>query len=83
MLSNACSKCECLAPGVSVTSQVKTACPSNLSVLMNDNFCHDEANVPECYYDGGDCCGYIDLTFCSNCTCVDPKDQDLQRSRLY
>ena len=33
--------------------------------------CNDETNNPECYYDGGDCCGSCRVTdLCTNCTCI-------------
>ena len=45
-----------------------------------DMKCHDELNVPECLYDGGDCCNkyqniaiehiwQVEDEFCENCTC--------------
>ena len=35
--------------------------------MINDGECNVETNNAECYYDGGDCCGYD----CNgpNCTC--------------
>ena len=34
--------------------------------------CDDYNNVPECNYDGGDCCGScVNKEHCSNCTCLD------------
>ena len=44
--------------------------------LINDNFCQDNINTPECFWDGGDCCNndYPDWdAFCNDCTCKDPK----------
>ena len=36
-----------------------------------DGYCNDETNIPECNYDGGDCCGScINTDYCTNCTCI-------------
>ena len=36
-----------------------------------DGFCHDETNIPECDYDGHDCCkSPLNTEFCTNCSCV-------------
>ena len=38
---------------------------------VNDGYCNDETNIPECNYDGGDCCGScINTDYCTNCTCI-------------
>ena len=37
-----------------------------------NGFCDDNNNVPECNYDGGDCCGScVNKEFCSTCACLD------------
>ena len=38
---------------------------------INDGICQDETNVPECGFDGGDCCiPHWNITLdCQNCTC--------------
>ena len=58
-----CSDCECLGgyhPGNGVSS------PS-----IGDGFCHDDNNVAECNYDGGDCCGScVVKEYCSDCECL-------------
>ena len=42
----------------------------NPSEVAN-GFCNDETNIPECNFDGGDCCGScVKKTFCSTCTCL-------------
>ena len=42
----------------------------NPSEVAN-GFCNDETNIPECNFDGGDCCGScVKKTFCSICTCL-------------
>ena len=39
--------------------------------LIGDGFCNDITNVPECRYDGGDCCGdNINTSLCSECQCL-------------
>ena len=38
---------------------------------MNNGYCNDETNIPECNFDGGDCCGSCIITdYCTNCTCI-------------
>ena len=38
---------------------------------VNDGYCNDETNIPECDFDGGDCCGScINTDYCTNCTCI-------------
>ena len=39
---------------------------------IGDGLCEDENNVPECDYDGGDCCGIVDKKHCKECKCKDP-----------
>ena len=37
---------------------------------MNDGYCNDESNIPECNYDHGDCClSNVNTGHCSECTC--------------
>ena len=39
---------------------------------MGDGYCDDNTNVPECNYDGGDCCGScVNKEYCSTCACLD------------
>ena len=44
-----CSDCECLG-GDNTGNGVSS--PS-----IGDGFCHDDNNIADCNYDGGDCCG--------------------------
>ena len=37
--------------------------------LINDGFCDDECNFPHHNYDGGDCCEFGPLHYCSQCFC--------------
>ena len=37
---------------------------------VGDGFCDDAANIANCNYDGGDCCGLeIDNSYCQICEC--------------
>ena len=41
-------------------------------ILIGNGFCNDETNVPECIYDGGDCCiSCLNTDYCTNCTCIE------------
>ena len=43
----------------------------NQQILIGNGYCNDETNVPECNFDGGDCCGLcINVDYCTNCTCL-------------
>ena len=40
--------------------------------FVGDGFCDDIANIEECNYDGGDCCGpNISMDFCFECNCFE------------
>ena len=39
---------------------------------MNDGYCNDETNIPECNYDGWDCCFNVNSDLCSECICYCP-----------
>ena len=44
--------------------------------LLGDNYCDDEANIPECGYDLEDCCKVDnDRSTCTDCLCYIPKDK--------
>ena len=52
---------------------------------IGDGLCEDENNVPECDYDGGDCCGKVIKEHCKECKCKDPSfggtvDKDCPKS---
>ena len=37
---------------------------------IGNGYCNDEANNPDCYYDGGDCCKIsVNTDYCSECKC--------------
>ena len=58
-------------------------CPFQKYAL--DGICQDEANTPDCLYDGGDCCRQKKSTpSCKNCTCQfnttrEQLDKDFER----
>ena len=83
--SNACTECTCLDSDDPITFEMKPLqkipCPDNLTQLINDKHCHDEANIPQCGYDGGDCCGTIDFIFCSECLCLNPSQSNQRRGK--
>ena len=40
--------------------------------MVGDGFCDDIANIEECNYDGGDCCGpNINMDYCFECSCFE------------
>ena len=46
---------------------------------IGDNFCEDITNTKECNYDGGDCCNpnaYYLESFCTDCKCLEGKDEN-------
>ena len=55
---------------------------------LSDSYCDDRANVPECQYDGGDCCSWQkDIRsnghlFCTDCFCKDPFDQSQTKYKI-
>ena len=78
VFNNVCNECKCYAANsenqLYVTRpSIEISCPLELTLLMGDQYCNDEANIPQCNYDGGDCCGSTDFTFCTDCTCSSPK----------
>ena len=61
-----CTSCQCLDPKYE-------GCPNR--ALMNDGFCNDLNNIPQCDWDGGDCCfnGNVGWdNYCGACECLDP-----------
>ena len=42
----------------------------NNESVISDGICDDETNTRECFYDGGDCCGYnVNTIYCTECQC--------------
>ena len=55
---------------------------SNLNILVGNMFCNDEANIADCNYDGGDCCGTCTLrSRCMECACLSGADDDICQSK--
>ena len=63
------------------TSQTSNTPPTTASGCVfpdyqGDQFCDDENNNANCHYDGGDCCGSnVNITYCTQCLCLDPSHQ--------
>ncbi len=54
---------------VYLTANLLAQC-SKLNYLQ-DGYCDDITNIPECLYDGGDCCCKdFDFSYCSECHCI-------------
>ena len=47
--------------------------------LVGDWFCDDDANTPECQYDGGDCCNGGYTFWCIECVCYEESTQKPSR----
>ena len=46
-----------------------------LDMIIEDGTCDDEYNIPDCGYDGGDCCGSQNVyEFCTSCECLQIDD---------
>jgi hypothetical protein len=58
-------------------------CPLWLANIVKDQKCDDSANVPNCDYDGGDCCGTVDISYCDDCSCKDPRNSQLRGIQLH
>jgi hypothetical protein len=44
---------------------------------IGDGYCDDNNNVPECNYDGGDCCGScVNKEYCFTCACLDGRSDN-------
>ena len=42
-------------------------------IWNGDGFCDDFNNNENCGWDGGDCCGDVDVSTCNFCECLDPE----------
>ena len=76
VFSNVCTKCECRnkeSTGYVELERHVQECPYDENI-QNNGICNDESNIPECSYDFGECCGAIDLTYCDECQCMDPRN---------
>ena len=63
-------------------SRSEDACKAD---WKGDGHCDDINNSEDCSWDGGDCCGSdVDLTYCTNCLCLDPNGDLYEPSKdLY
>ena len=51
------------------TTQPPDPCDNYIGYI-GDGYCDDVTNLPECSYDGGDCCGdYVYTDYCNECIC--------------
>ena len=58
-----CIKCECL--------EEYDNSANFLNVMLGNGYCDDGLNKEECFYDGGDCCGFcINTLTCTKCECL-------------
>ena len=77
-----CSDCECLTDGEKTTTSASATTTANSQCQfewISDNYCDDINNIPECNYDGGDCCQEDNdehgwLQYCTICKCHDKID---------
>ena len=64
-----CTECLCKTNGSSsVEEDLPNTCISH--EWIGDGVCDDENNVPECDYDGGDCCVDTEQKHCKVCECI-------------
>ena len=62
--NNTGDNCDCL------TNDASQETKETSYTLIGDGNCHDELNSATCNFDGGDCCGSVEIEpFCSNCNC--------------
>ena len=61
-----CTECLCKTNG----DEEDTSKICDMHDWIGDGFCDDENNVPECDYDGGDCCVDTDKDYCTICECI-------------
>jgi len=60
--------------GITIPKTTTPKPPNPKCKSAGDNICDDEANIAECNYDGGDCCGEgKEKWACTICKCLDPK----------
>jgi hypothetical protein len=59
--TNSCFDCSC---------RLVETCAAGYHPLVGNEFCNDETNIPECGYDGGDCCGCVITEHCEDCACL-------------
>ncbi len=47
-------------------------------LIPGNGVCEDEVNIPECGYDGGDCCNENAACGCTDCTCHQTGSQSVE-----
>jgi hypothetical protein len=53
-------------------------------VSKGDGKCDDGNNIPECDWDGGDCCGCNVIPgHCTECQCMDNEETKFSNSGMY
>ena len=57
---------------IKLTTSKHTFSDECIQEWIGDGLCEDENNVPQCDYDGGECCGIVDKKHCKECKCKDP-----------
>ena len=70
-----CQDCQCLIPMGDHHLEVTSNC--SYSHLVHDGHCDDEANIVQCGFDGGDCCGESNYYYCNDCMCKLPDWEDV------
>ena len=58
------------------------SCP--FMYIIGDNYCDDEANIPECGYDLNDCCKVDrDVSLCTDCFCYIPEHKKIMLEEKF
>ena len=76
-----CEECLCKDPANKERREItKCAFP----VFKGNGKCDDANNIPECEWDGGDCCScFVEQGFCTECACLDPSMKDFEQSQEW
>ncbi len=62
-----CKHCQCLEAAGEVDNEICI-----FQHVLGNGICEDYANIKECDFDGGDCCGNnVNTQLCSECQCLD------------
>lgn len=75
-----CKECSCKDPNF---KGIVCSKPCEDASWKGDKTCDDENNHCGCGWDGGDCCGTTkdyDYLYCTECKCLDPKNQPKLKS---
>merc|ERR1711971_494388 len=76
---------DCSTPGyceapATPTPTANDDCPESLKHMVGEGTCDDDVNIPECNYDGGDCCGPNKVCFSEYSDCECKEDVDSQNT---